>query len=166
MYAAQPLIPRGPDGSFDKDLLFPASEIVTHADQHWLYYAGATERHNIEPRKHGIGLAKLRLDGFVGLTAGAESGRVTTRPFKLDGSQLEVNVDARGGEVLVEVLNANSQPIPGFAGEAAMKEENVDGVRWQPRWKGKKNLASLAGQTVCLRLTWKRGTLYAFQVRK
>ena len=33
VYAGEPLIERGPDGSFDKDMIFPASQIVTHEDK-------------------------------------------------------------------------------------------------------------------------------------
>ena len=37
VYAGQPIVPRGPDGSWDKDFIVPASEIITHDDRHWLY---------------------------------------------------------------------------------------------------------------------------------
>jgi hypothetical protein len=99
VYAGRPIVPRGGDGAFDKDLLLPASTIVTHEDRHWLYYAGGDERHGTDAtnppvrfdRRHAIGLAHLRLDGFVALAAGEQQGTVTTRPFVLEGSRLEVN---------------------------------------------------------------------------
>ena len=45
VYKGQPLVPRGPAGSFDKDLILPASSIITPAGKHWIYYGGANERH-------------------------------------------------------------------------------------------------------------------------
>ena len=34
VYVEKPFVPRGPDGSFDKDMIFSASQIVTHNDRH------------------------------------------------------------------------------------------------------------------------------------
>ena len=93
VYAEKPFVPRGPDGSFDKDMIFPASQIVTHNNRHWVYYNGFRERHGIPDRgPHGIGLATLKRDRFISLTAtGAEPGTILTKPFRLEGSQLQVN---------------------------------------------------------------------------
>lgn len=87
MYAEKPFVPRGPDGSFDKDMIFPASQIVTHNYRHWVYYNGFRERHGIPDRgPHGIGLATLKRDRFISLTAsGAEPGTILTKPFRLEG---------------------------------------------------------------------------------
>jgi hypothetical protein len=104
VYAGEPLVPRGPDGAWDKDIVLPASTTVTYNDEHWLYYAGADERHGTEEVRpparsdcrHAIALARRRLDGFACLEVRDRQGSVTTRPFRLDGGELEVNVDARG----------------------------------------------------------------------
>lgn len=132
VYEQQPIIERGGDGSFDKDLLLPTSPIVTCGDKHWLYYAGADERHGtpdvVFPRKHAIGLATLRLDGFVSLTADAE-GTLVTKPFVLKGEMLEFNVAAGNGSICVEVLDANEKPMVGFAEQDAKLKEHVDALR-------------------------------------
>ena len=39
------LIPPGPIGDFDMKCLMPAASIVTHEDEHWLYYEGCPELH-------------------------------------------------------------------------------------------------------------------------
>ncbi|MHC4179998.1 MAG: 3-keto-disaccharide hydrolase, partial [Planctomycetota bacterium] len=57
IYARRPLVPRGPAGSFDKDGVFPPSQIVTHKGEHWIYYGGASERHYSIGRDMKIGLA-------------------------------------------------------------------------------------------------------------
>ncbi len=74
VYAGEPMIPRGEDGTFDKDFIKPSSTIITRDDRHWLYYYGGNERHGTKEINHhranSIGLASLRLDGFVSLNAG------------------------------------------------------------------------------------------------
>ena len=169
VYAGEPMIPRGPDGAFDKDLITPAPTVVTHDDRHWLYYGGANERHGDPqvhfPRTHAIGLATLRLDGFICLEANDEPGVVVTRPFRLEGDKLEVNVDAHDGRVMVEVLDAAGDPIPGFSGGDATQYKAIDQLRLEPRWRGKMDLAALKGKVVRLKLSFENARLYAFQIR-
>ena len=105
------------------------------------------------------------------LEAGGEWGHVTTKPFRLDGDTLEVNIDASEGGFLVEVLDANNQPYV----DSAKKQEfdwdnnriyrNVDGLRLQPRWRGDRNLESLVGKVVRLRFRLRNAKLYAFQIK-
>ncbi|OFX16385.1 MAG: hypothetical protein A2Z18_03340 [Armatimonadetes bacterium RBG_16_58_9] len=164
VYAEKPLIPRGPDGSFDKDWVQPATNIITWNDKHWIYYSGARERHGSpQSRKCSIGLATLRLDGFVCLEARDDTGTVITKPFELEGENIEVNVDAKGGEVQVEVLDASGKPIPGFSGKDSKVYRAVDELRLQPKWRD--SLAVLKGQVVQLRFSLKNAKLYAFQVK-
>ncbi len=169
IYAGQPLVPRGPSGAFDQDLLLPTSWIVTHDDKHWIYYGGANERHGTEgvfsPQRDGaMGLATLRLDGFVGLAATDKPGRVVTRPFVLQGDKLHVNVAAPQGAVTVEVLAEGGEPLEGYAEGAAQEGTRVDDLRWQPRWKAHADLSALKGRTIRLRFNLRSAKLYAFQV--
>jgi len=89
VYAGQPLVPRGPARGWDKDMIFPTSCVITHRDKHWIYYGGNNERHGTAEkgvwfvRQGGIGLAWLRVDGFVALEADRQGGTVITKPFKL-----------------------------------------------------------------------------------
>ncbi len=167
-----PLIPRGPDGSFDKDWVQPSQNIVTWNDKHWIYYSGGRERHDIYRIREGgqtrwqcaIGLATLRLDGFVCLEAKDKPGTVETKPFKLEGSKLEVNVDAKKGEVVVEALDEAGQPVPGFTEKDAQVFRGADGLRLQPRWNTHADLGALKGKFVRLKFHLKNAKLYAFQV--
>ena len=126
VYAGQPLVPRGPTGAWDKDMIFPTTQIITHQDKHWIYYGGNNERHGAAEknvwfeRQGNIGLAWLRLDGFVALEAGPQAGTVTTKPFALKGARLQLNVDARNaGQLRVEVLDAVGREVPGYSGNDA-----------------------------------------------
>jgi hypothetical protein len=186
VYAGQPLVPRGPDGAWDKDMVFATTRIITHQDKHWIYYGGTNERHGAAEknvwfeRGGNIGLAWLRLDGFAGLEAGDQAGAITTKPFRLEGSRLEMNVDAsrngasrngasnhgavNDGMVRVELLDESGQPIDGFAGNDAEWSRGVNELRFQPRWANQKDLSTLKGKAVRLKIHLKNARLYAFQV--
>ncbi len=171
VYAGQPLVPRGPAGAWDKDMLFPTSQIITHDDKHWIFYGGNNERHGSAEkdvwfvREGGVGLAWLRLDGFVALEAGDQPGTLTTKPFRLDGSHLQLNVDAHaGGQVRVEVLDEGRNPIPEYSGDSASECQGVDSLKHEVAWKNQVSLAQLNGRTVRLKIHLKQARLYAFQI--
>ncbi len=165
IYARKPLVPRGPAGSFDKDGVFPPSQFVTYKDEHWIYYGGASERHYSIGRDMKIGLAKLRLDGIVCLEAKDTPGVVVTKPFRLEGSRMEVNVDARAGRIQVEILDENGAAIPGFSGKDAADYQAVDNLHLKPVWKDNKDLSALTGKVVQIRFRLRNAKLYAFQIQ-
>lgn len=162
VYAGQPLVPRGPARSFDKDMIIPPSNIITHRDRHWIYYSGSNERHGIPRDDEAIGGATLRLDGFVCLEAGNEPGTITTRPFKLTGDRLRVNV--RGGEFYMEVLDRKGKPVPGFSANESIRYHDPDQLRLIPTWKGAARLSALEGRVIRLRFHLKNARLYSFHV--
>ena len=164
VYAGQPFLPPGPTGSFDAAGAFPFSQIVTWQDRHWLYYGAMDRGHKDPDNRMSIGLATLRLDGFVALGAGAESGSVLTRPFVLEGRGLELNLDASFGRVAVEVQDAEGRPLPGLTLADCQVLGGVDALRCQPRWAGDRDLASVGGRTVRLRFELRDAHLYAFRV--
>jgi hypothetical protein len=170
VYAGQPLVPRGPQGAWDKDMIFPVTNIVTHDDRHWIYYGGNNERHGCAEkdiwfgRQGSIGLAHLRLDGFAALQAGTSPGTLTTRPFPVAGKHLELNVESNaGGTVRVELLDADGRAISSYAGDNAITSTNIDNVRFRPTWSKHADLSALVGQTVRLRISLRDARLYAFQ---
>lgn len=128
------------------------------------FYSGRRERHWHFPHKPAIGLATLPLDRFVCLAAGSTIGSVTTRPFRLAGTRLEFNADARDGEVLVEVLNRTGQPINGFTRADCRPLRNVDGLRLSPTWTSRLPLGKLQGQSIRLKFYLRHAKLYAFGV--
>ncbi len=171
VYANQPLVPRGPDGAWDKDMIFPTSQIVTVGDKHWIYYGGTNERHGVAEkdvwfeRQGGLGLAWLRLDGFVALEAGDDVGTLTTKTFQLQGSHLELNVEAPDpGMVRVELLAPAGRSLEEFSGDDAEWFRGVDQLRFRPRWGDHADLSSLAGKRVRLKIHLKKARLWAFQI--
>ena len=108
----------------------------------------------------------MRLDGFVGLSAGDEKGTLTTKPFRLDGGNLELNVDASAGSVRVECLDEQGRPLPGYAGEQAVRFENMDNVRFRPTWNNGADLTPLVGRNIRLKIELQNAQLFAFQIQK
>ncbi|MCA9110770.1 MAG: hypothetical protein KDA52_12530, partial [Planctomycetaceae bacterium] len=171
VYAGEPLVPRGPAGSWDKDMVFPPTHLITHQDRHWIYYGGTNERHGCAEkdvwftREGHIGLAWLRQDGFVSLTASGETGLMTTKPFMLKGPRLELNlVTQAGGTVRVEVLDSEGEPIAGYSGDDAPVFTDLDDLHWQPTWSSPADLSSLVGRPIRLRIHLEDASLYAFEV--
>ncbi len=167
IYAEKPLIPRGPDGSFDKDLIHNASNVLTWNDQHWIYYTGWPNGHMRHPYLPAIGLATLPLDRFISLEPWkeVEPAWLITKPFKLEGSHLELNVDAKAGGIGVEVLDEAGNPLPAFSKNQMEPLKAIDGLRLRPRWKDQADLASLRGRSVRLKFYLDRARLYAFQLK-
>ena len=60
-----------------------------------------------------LGLARMRMDGFVSVRAGREEGLLTTWPLRFDGGELWINADASRGSLQVEVLDLFGKPVPG-----------------------------------------------------
>ena len=173
VYAGKPIVPRGPDGSWDKDMVFPPTHLVTHDDKHWIYFGGCNERHPSAEyeawiqRQSGIGLAWLPLDRFVSLAAGDKAGEFTTKPFKLEEKGIELNIATEDdGWVNLEVLDENGQPLSEFSGDNAVKFKNVDELRAKPLWANRSDMEELVGKTVQLRFTLQDAEIYAFQITR
>ena len=168
VYRDQPFLSRGPEGSFDAKWIQPAPTIVTWKDRHWIYYVGRPVSHSGRGKTRaptGIGLATVPLDRFVSLTASGRMGWAVTRPFRVEGRELVVNLAAPKGELAVEVLDAEGDPIPGFSRGESLVLRQVDELRATVRWKNRQDLSQLAGRVVKLRFWLRQGSLYAFRIR-
>jgi len=109
------------------------------------------------------GLATLRRDGFASMDAGDDEGTLTTLPVRFGGKHLFVNVDAKGGELRVEVLDDRGGVIPRFS-RAKCVPIRTDSTLQRVRWKGTRDLSRLARKPVRLRFHLSNGRLYAFWV--
>lgn len=160
----QVFLPLGPKGAFDHGMVFFVGPPVEHKGEVRFYYCGWDGDHGATKRKAAIGLASLRQDGYVSLEPQKEEGELTTRPFKLDGANVEVNADARRGALRVAVLDAAGKPVPGFD-LADATPNTTDGLAQRLGWKGNKDLASLAGKVIQLKFHLRNARLFAFQVK-
>ncbi len=166
-------IPNGPPGAWDQDLVYSVHGGIVREDvgEVWLYYEGFQGHHwfyhRQEPQKGQVGLAILRLDGFVAITG---KGALTTRPLRFQGRALEINatgvdkyVGPDYGTVRVEVLDGSTgQPVAGFTKDDS-DPFGGDEIRHTVSWKGKSDLKTLTGKTIQLRFHLDKAKLFAFQ---
>ena len=165
---------KGGTGSWDGKRVYPECTVLRE-DEVWIYYRGSSVPHRNLNELVGkpfrgqtlmgdaLGLARLRLDGFVSVRAGQREGFVTTWPLTFDGDDLWVNADAIGGSLRVEVLSPFGEPILGFTRETCKPLEG-DRVRQKVQWTGGHRLAELE-QPVRLRFILSNADLYSFQIR-
>ena len=173
-------------GVYDRQQLIPPNSPVPMGDELWFYYIGAKtrippyaknpdgtdrqpetlsaeERADLEDGWMAMCLAVLRRDGFVSLDADKSAGVLLTKPLKLSGQSLFLNLAAAQGSARVEILDENNKPLPGYSGADAAKITG-DNVRLPVRFGSGKTLSELAGQTVRLKIHLQRASLYAFWV--
>ena len=133
--------------------------------RHWWMYTGDPPKKDPnakEPRK-GVGLATLRLDGFVSVNA-AKQGTLTTKTLVFLGDSLIVNANAQNGSLAVEALGADGKVIDGF-GRADCVAMKTDSVRHVVQWKGHTDCHLLQARPIRLRFYLERAKLYSFDVR-
>ena len=153
----------------------------------WIYYGGSNARHdwwfhgamegmdkdevpeayNIDKIRMSIGLAKIRLDGFISLDATERESELLTQAFLSDGEYLIVNVDCgQKGYFQAELLDINDRIITGY------ERENCDMFRSNSvehivTWKGKKELKKkVLAKGSKLRFFWKHACLYSFCLKE
>lgn len=142
------------EGAWDSRMVTMVSPPIEVDNELWFFYGGTHYHHDwflrgpIEGLDHpeardpqgsefGLGLAKMRKDGFASLSANAvREGTVSTRPLSGVLSHLIINGRCRkDGWIRVEVVDANDTPIAGFT-----KEEcdyfRGDSVDFQVTWQG------------------------------
>jgi hypothetical protein len=143
-----PLIPRGPEGSFDGGCIYAAAYPFLHNGQILLYYSGSNGTHDAW-REDFLCLARLRPDGFAGMeTTSSAPGTVTTRPVRCGGNRLSISADAKGGSVRVALPGVGlSRPISGAVTDHA--------VSWP-------SAPALEGREVELRFELRSAKLYSF----
>lgn len=140
----QPFIAPSPldAGAYDTLQILGPSRPVLHGDELWFYYSGLKHRwppENMTADRNAICLATLRRDGFVSLDGGAQGGSVTTQPFTHDGAHLYLNASAKPGTITCELLDAEGQPLPGFA-QANCQPITGNSVRCAVQWQGQERL--------------------------
>jgi hypothetical protein len=155
------IVDYGPDGTWDDTMVIAPPHWIEVGDEWWVYYCGWDGPHETVNRNGGIGLAKLRKEGFISLRGPAGGGVVCTRELRWPGGDLAINADASQGELRVRVSDALRKPIAGYNyedGAAFTGDATAHTVRW-----GDKSLDTLKGQVVRLEFFLKDADLYTFR---
>ena len=179
---AQPgrsVLSRGEPGAYDSLMIECPSSFVTVGDEHWIYYAGASCHHDYwgpgcdvpgvpeasqwpNARTH-LGLARIRVDGWVALEAVLREGYVETKPVYSEGSKLIINGRCKeDGYIAVEVMDNWNNPWPGFTREECDLFTG-DAVSHAVSWKGRTDVNSIPW-CVKLRFWMRNSELYSFRI--
>jgi hypothetical protein len=158
-----------PYGEFKKDWdwgqIYPHHPPLVVGDEIRFYYAGISGRHWSAEHKdtpdHAIGLATLRLDGFVSVET-ERKGTLTTRPIVFLGDTLVVNANAKGGSLTVEALDTRGRVIKRFGADDCVPI-TTDNIRHVVKWKGLKDCQLLQGRPIRLRFHLVHAKLYSFE---
>jgi len=161
----RPVIPLGPKGSFDGGMIMmTANGAFLHNDELIAYYTASNTGHGarIKDRTICIGRASWPRDRLVALQAGHDEAVVETVQFEAPAGHLEINADAKGGYVTVEVLDARGQVQPGLSSEQCLPIVS-DSLDHHVRWE-KADLSNIK-QPLRLRFKMSSAELYAFRIK-
>jgi hypothetical protein len=164
----QPFISNGAPGAWDSGQAWATPDWVEVGDEWWITYHGANSAPNVAIPKDttwGIGLAKLRKEGFVSLSTPDVGGVIITRLLKWPGGDLLVNCDASRGEMRVRVSDQGRHAFDGF-NYADCVPFSGNSVAHRVSWKGR-SLDALKGEKLRLEFYFsKRSDLYSFRAAK
>jgi hypothetical protein len=136
-------------------------------DRLYFYHSGRAGKGMPGSASHdsaaATGVSFLRRDGFASMDAAAAGGVLTTRPLQFSGNRLFVNLEAPAGELRVEVLDAQGQPLEPYTA-AACRPASTDNTCQAMAWQDGADLGRLAGQPLRFRFHLRSGRLYSFWV--
>ena len=160
-----PVIPLGPKGSFDGGMIImTALGTSLHGDELVAYYTAGNTGHGapVRDRHFTIARASWRRDRLVALQADSDHGVVETVPLETQGNRLEINADATGGQISVEVLDADGNVQLGYSG-ATCDAIDDDSLAHQVRWEGR-DLSGIR-RPFRLRFLLHNAKLYAIRIK-
>lgn len=144
-------------GAWDHAMAWIGSAVPVEDDV-YLYYAGYRWGHKFHHSvDRQIGMVKAKRDRFVAHEAGSGDGTILTPAITLGAENLSLNVDARGGEVRVQVTTLDGETIPGFTFQDCQPITS-DSLAAAVQWS--KPLATLRGKPVRLEFSLKNARLF------
>ncbi|HUW18423.1 MAG TPA: LamG-like jellyroll fold domain-containing protein [Sedimentisphaerales bacterium] len=134
--------------------------LIRRNDEIWQYAVYKTGLHGDDSDRTHVRLTQ-RLDGFVSLDAGAETGWAVTRPLIFEGRRLTLNVAAKGS-MRVGILDEQGNELKGFT-LADCDPIMADATALAVGWKGNTDVGKLAGKVVRLKFEMQDTKLYCFK---
>jgi len=155
------LIERGPEGAWDDGMVFGSPFWVEVGDEWWVYYAGWDGPHGTKDRTPGMGLAKLRKEGFISMRGPANGGVLCTRKLVWPGGKLVINADAHEGELRVRISDERRKVIPGFDYTDCVTFQGND-VAHEISWQDLA-IESLTGKVIRLEIFLENADIFTFR---
>jgi hypothetical protein len=153
-------------GAYDLTQLIGPTAPVVRGDELWFYYTGIKYRaqpKDADKKAGAVCLAVLRRDGFVSLSAGQQTGTLTTKQIISSGNRLRLNLAVHaGGQARVALVGDNNEPPPGYD-LADCHPLTGDDVNQTVSWKSGTDVEHIIGQSIRLHIEFREADLYAFQ---
>jgi hypothetical protein len=145
-------IPRGEEGTWDQGGLLQGQGFANIGDSTYIWYGSWDMQKPSYPPRGGVGLVTLRRDGFGYLAPSSKRSpahfitRTIEKSELMKQNKLFINLDGVTSQapVLVELVDGQGRPIPGYSGSEAARIEK-SGVRQEVVWPGKKGLFKIKG---------------------
>lgn len=168
-----PFLKIGERGAFDDSCIAVTRNAPFRKDDKLLFFYNgrhAKEGDWNEDVEGYIGLATIRLDGFVALKPDEIIMRkhglpamVMTQLVEVREDILQLNIEGHHGSAKVGLFDENVQPIPGYEIENCLPIEE-DNVRATVRWKKRETIKPLKKRNVHILIQMYAGKLYAFRL--
>lgn len=155
-------------GTWDYGYLHPAGGICTVQEDELYFYYSAFSGDSPQFGHHkysggGVGLAKLRRDGFACMyDKDGAGGSLTTEVLACSGEYFFVNADCRGGSLRAELLDEAGKVIPAYSRDKC-QVVCQDGTKQQVTWDGAPVLKGLP-EKIRVRFLLNHARLYAFWI--
>jgi len=130
-------IPTDGGTSFDSGTIWTNATPIFLDDEVRFYYGAyrGNWKKGLITKPTGIGLGTIPRDRFAGIRPIEKVGQITLKPLEISqGTVLEVNANAGGGLVGVEVLDEHGHRLKGFS-KADAEPLRTDALRHWPKWK-------------------------------
>ena len=137
-------IPLGKPGEFDSYIIYVSPGFIPIDNDHYALYYRATDRphpgsapvmseEEMRSKKSHMGRVVIKRERIVGIEAGDDIGRFSTRPLKFSGKNLFLNIEPIGpeAELRVQLLSAETnEPIEGYTFDKCepMSADSLDAV--------------------------------------
>ncbi len=164
-------------GAWDAAMVNLNAPPIAVGDEHFVFYGGAKNHHdwwivglkegltvpealNKNEVRYGLGLAKMRKDGFVSIDAGSvREGVLITRALRSDAQQLTINACCgKGGYIRVEATDSDDRVLAGCNREEC-DVFTGDSTHAKITWKGRSQISH--GGALRLRFFMRNASLYS-----
>jgi len=158
------VISRSPAGAWDHDWIRPVAPVV-HDDRLWCLYGGQNFPYegdglrraqngwteNGDRKQRATGIATLRLDGFVYISAPAEGGWILTPEFEFAGESLFITANAAAGAIRVSIVDGDGTQITGFTESESIPIDD-NNTKSPVRWSSNSSFGDLVGHNGHLKI--------------
>ncbi|MCA9021684.1 MAG: hypothetical protein KDA74_16155, partial [Planctomycetaceae bacterium] len=152
MSAPEPFIDHGKAGDWNSGMQMMAnSPPVLFDHKMWFYYDGSNFDHSgpfggdRSGKEKSLGVSTLPENRFVSLSVEnkTQEATLTTVPLRLAGKALHLNANAKGGKLLIELLDRDGKVLPGYSCRECQPLVDQDRLDFSVNFREQRSLPEL-----------------------